>query len=124
MKDKILIDTIIFKNPLEVDYEEIFWMFESDHQSNCCEWHELDFDNSEQDFKMVEDMLSKIDKLEIYWEKWMWVTFFFYDWEKRVWVFVPWRWSNNWYYWDNIELIISTPDNWIFEYDVSEYQDY
>lgn len=123
MKDKILIDTIIFLIPLDTDYKKVFWMFSSTHAQDCCEWHELDFDSSEQDFKMVQDMLTKIDKLEIYWEEWMWVTFYFYDWEKRVWVFVPWRWSNNWYYWNNITLIIKLPNWFTKEYDVTEYQD-
>ena len=120
---KKLIDTIKFIEPLEIDYKKVFWMFESKHYQDCCESHELDFDSSKADFKMVEDMLTKIDKLEIKWEEWMWVTFFFYDWDKRVWVFVPWRGYNNWYYGTNIDLIVTTPDNWTYAYNVSEYQD-
>ena len=107
---------------LKVDYREVFCMISSDHQQDCCEAHYLDFDNSRQDFKMVEQMLSKIDKIEIYWEEWMGVTFFFYDGEERVWIFIPWRAENNWYYSDDLQLIINTPDNWKYEFDITEYQ--
>ena len=122
--EKVYIDTIEFNEPLELNYEEVFWMFKSEHSSDCCESHELDFDSSREDFKTVISILKKIDKIEIYWEEWMWVTFFFYDWEIRVWVFVHWRGSNNWYYWSNIDLIVTLPNWYSKRYDVSEYQDY
>lgn len=121
--DKIYIDTIKFNEPLSVNYDEVFGMISSDHSQDCCERHELDFTDARSNFKMAETILTKIDKMEIYWEKNMWVTFFFYDWEERVGVFVPWRGYNNWYYWDTIVLIIQV-GNAKYEYDVSEYQDY
>ena len=40
-------------------------MFDSDHESDCCEWHYLDFDSAEADFKIVEDTLEYIDTIEI-----------------------------------------------------------
>lgn len=121
---KVYIDTIEFKEPLKVDYNLIFDNISSEHIGDCCERHELDFENTRKEFELVEDTLSKIDKLEIYWEVWMWVTFFFYDWDKRVWIFVPWRGNNNWYYSDDLTLIIDIPWTKKITYDITEYQDY
>ena len=121
-KDNILIDTINFTVPLEIDYEEVFWMFSSSHYQECCEAHYLDFDSTEKEFEILENTLSKIDKIEIKWTPDMWVTFFFYDWDKRCWIFVPWRWYNNGYYGIDIQLIVNTPNDWTYNYNVSEYQ--
>lgn len=124
MKENILIDTIEFEEHLDVDYKKIMWMFSSDHSETCCEWHELDFSSAESDFRMVEDILDYIDKIEIKWTIWMWITLFFYEGDKRVWVFVPWRGENTWYYSSDLDLNIIFP-NWDRKrYDVSEYQDW
>ena len=120
---KTFIDTIEFNVPLVTDYNKVFWMIDSDHIQSCCESHYLDFDSSEQEFELVSSMLSKIDKIEIYWEEGMGITLYFYEWIKRVGIFIPWRWYNNGYYGDNLELIITTPNNWTYQYDISEYQD-
>lgn len=123
MKDKIFIDKIEFSPKLEVDMMNIVNMFDSSHEQDCCENHKLDFDNFANDFKMVEDLLKEIDKIEIYWEVWMGITIFLYDWEKRVWIFIPWRWINNWYYWTDLTLIVILPNWFTKEYDIEEYQD-
>ena len=120
---KTYIGTITFNEPLNTDVELIGNMLSSDHEPCCCEWHELDFDSFKQDFNIVKDILSQIDKMEIYWEEGMGITFYFYDGEKRAGIFVPWRWDNNWYYSDNLTLIVDTPDGRYFEYDIREYQD-
>lgn len=122
--ENTLIDTLEFTEWLNVNFKEIFWMFSSHHNSDCCEWHELDFSDSEKQFELVEKALTKIDKIEIYWEENMWVTFFFYDWEIRVWIFVPWRWSNNWYYSNDLTLIVELLNWFKKEYDITEYQNY
>jgi hypothetical protein len=57
----------------------------------------------------------------------MGITLFFY-WDKyeeddRVWIFIPWRNSNNWYYSTNLVLIV-TLNNWYTKkYDIEEYQE-
>lgn len=120
--EKVLIDTIEIY--LDINSVAIKNMFESHHEQSCCEEHYLDFDSWESDFKEAEERLTKIDKIEIYWEEWMGITVFFYDWEERVWIFIPWRGYNNWYYSSNLKLILTLPDWFVKRYDISEYQDY
>lgn len=121
--EKIHIDTLIFENPLELDEEKINNMFDSYHEQSCCENHYLDFDSFTEDFQMVKDVLKKIDKIEIYWEEWMWITLFFYDWEERVWIFLAGRNTNNWYYTTNLTLIVKLANWFKKEYDIEKYQE-
>jgi hypothetical protein len=64
---KTFIDEILVN--LEVDFITIINMFDSEHRQDCCEQHELDFSSFHNDFQMVENTLSKIDKIEIYGEE-------------------------------------------------------
>ncbi len=126
MEDNILIDTLIFNQWLEPNCKNIKSMFESYHKRDCCEMHRLDFDDFDIAFEAVEKF-SKIEKIEIKWTPWMGITLFFY-WDKdkeddRVWIFIPWRNSNNWYYSTNLTLVITLPDWFAKEYDIIEYQE-
>ena len=121
MSEKFLIDSINIE--LEVISKDIREMFDSYHRWECCETHYLDFDSWETDFSEVERKLEKIDKIEIYGEEDMGITIFFYEWEERVWIFVPWRWYNNWYYSSQLDLIVKLT-NWFSKtYDISKFQD-
>lgn len=102
-------------------------MFESFHEQNCCEDHYLDFDDFEKSFEAItQRWYSKIEKIEIYWTPWMWVTLFFYETKdeevERVWIFIPWRASNNWFYSDDLTLIVTLPNWFKKEYDITSYQ--
>lgn len=124
MQENPLIDKFIFAPSLEMEYEVVIGMFSSDHDSSCCEWHELDFDSTKLDFETAKHFLSKVDKIEVTWVEGMGINIRMYDWEKEYCIFVPWRGSNNWYYGDNIELTISLP-NWEKRtYDCTSYQNY
>jgi hypothetical protein len=118
MAENILIDTLEFNPPLEVDYKTVIWMFDSYHDRDCCERHELDFEWKEQEFELVKSILSKVDKIEIQWVLWMWIALRMYDGEKDFWFFIPWRWSNNWYYSSKLNLIVTLPGGVKLEYDL------
>ena len=124
--ENILIDTLIFNEWLITDCKKIRWMFDSYHDQNCCENHYLDFCDFEKSFEEVERKFNKIEKIEIKWTPGMWITLFFYEnkneKDNRVWIFIPWRANNNWYYSDNLTFIV-TLENWFKkEYNVTEYQ--
>lgn len=120
--ENIIIDTIKFEEPIKAEFENFKDMFDSHHYQDCCESHYLDFDSYESDFELVEK-LELIDKIDINGSPWIWVTIFFYNWEDRAWVFFAWRGYNNGYYSSNIDFIVTLPNGFKKEYDVSEYQD-
>ena len=126
-EENILIDTLIFNKWLEVDYQKIVWMFDCYHEQSCCESHYLDFSDFQSCFQEVERKFNKIEKIEIKWTPWMWITLFFYENKdeenERVWIFIPWRWYNNWYYSDELILIVTLEDWTNKKYNISEYQD-
>lgn len=122
--ENALIDTFTFSPPLQMEYNKIIGMFSSDHQSDCCEWHYLDFDSTKQDFETAQQFLTKVDMIDISRVEGAWINIRMYDWEKEFCIHVPWRWSNNWYYGDNIELIVKLPYWEVKTYDVSECQNY
>lgn len=122
-QDNILIDTLEFNPPLPMNYEDVIWIFSSSHDWDCCEWHELDFEWKEGEFEMVKSILSKVDKIDIKWTPWMGITLRMYDWQKEFWLFIPWRWYNNWYYSYNLTLIVEMPNCEQKRYNIREYQD-
>lgn len=122
-QENILIDTIVFNPPLPMEHDKVIWMFSSYHDQDCCEWHEIDFSDSKTMFDTAKDFLNQVDKIEIKWTIGAWITLRMADWNKEYAIFFPWRWSNNWYYGSNIDLIVRLPDWSTKEYDVSAYQD-
>ena len=127
MEDNVLIDTLIFTPWLATNWYSVLSMFDSHHRRDCCEDHWLDFSDALTAFEEVEKRFEFIEKIEIKWTPWMGITLFFY-WDKyeeddRVWIFIPWRNSNNWYYSTNLVLIV-TLNNWYTKkYDIEEYQE-
>lgn len=107
-----------------MEYEKVIWIFSSYHNSSCCEWHELCFDETKEYFETAKQFISKVDKIEIKWTPWMGITLRLIDWEKEYGIFVPWRGGNNWYYGDNIELTVEMPNGSKRVYDCTDYQDY
>lgn len=121
--ENIFIDTLIFNPPLPMNYEDVIEMFSSKHQQDCCEYHYLDFEWKKEEFETVKSILSKVDKIDIKWTPWMGITLRMYDWEKDFWFFIPWRSDNNWYYSENLQLIVTLPNWFIKKYDIEEYQE-
>lgn len=125
MEENILIDTLIFNDWLDPTERNFRHMFDSYHQQDCCKMHYLDFSDFDKWFEAVEKF-SKIEKIEIKWTPWMWITLFFYEdkdnEDNRVWIFIPWRASNNWYYSSDLTLIVTLPNWFSKQYDVSDYQ--
>lgn len=120
-----MIDTLIFKTPLEVEFDKVIWLFSSDHDQNCCEHHYLDFEWKKEEFETAKQFLTKVDKIEISWVEWMGVTFRMFDWDKEFPFFVAWRGSNNGYYGSNIDLIFAGVDGIASKtWSVTKYQDY
>ena len=120
--ENVLIDTIEFNTPLPVNYEDVIGMFTSEHDSDCCEHHELDFEWKKEEFETVKQFLKKVDKIEIKWTPGMWITLRMYDREKEFWFFIPWRGYNNGYYSDNLTLIVKLKNGFEKRYDIREYQ--
>lgn len=121
--ENIFIDMLYFNPPLPMNYEDVIWMFSSSHDSSCCEWHELDFEWKEEEFETLKQFLWKVDKIEIKWTPWMWITLRIYDWAKEFWFFIPGRGSNNGYYSDNLTLDVKMKNWFCKSYDIAEYQD-
>ena len=121
--ENILIDIIEFSPSLPMVYEEVIWRFSSDHQSCCCESHELCLDEAVAPFETAKQFLSKVDKIEIKWTPWMGITLRLIDWKEGFPIFIPWRGYNNGYYGSNIELTIDMPNGSKRVYDCSDYQD-
>lgn len=65
MEENILIDTLVFSTPLEMEYDKVIGMFSSEHDQDCCEHHELDFYSTKKDFETAQEFLSKVDKIDI-----------------------------------------------------------
>lgn len=122
--ESVLIDTLEFNPPIPMEYDKVIGMFESTHDSSCCEWHELDFDSTKLDFETAAQFINKVDKIEIKWIEWMGINIRLFDWNKEFPIFVPWRWSNNGYYGDNIELIVTLPSWETKSYNCTDYQNY
>ena len=93
----------------------------SQHNQDCCEWHELTFDDlTMQDFKGLSFDLTKddffnriegfgIELLPVHGHS----------------VKIPGHGSNNGYYGSNIHLVLIDENNKVYKsYDVSECQDY
>lgn len=123
MTENTLIDSFLFNPSLPMDYNEVIGMFSSDHWQSCCESHELDFDSTKAEFETATKFLNKVDKIDISRVEGMGINIRMYDWAKEFCIHVPWRGSNNGYYWDNIDLIVNLPSWEVKTYDVSECQE-
>jgi len=121
--ENVLIDTLEFNPPLPMEYDKVIWMFSSYHDQDCCESHQLCFDETKDYFETSKQFISQVEKIEIKWTPWMGITLRLIDWKKEYAIFVPWRGSNNWYYGSNIDLIVKMPNGEIKEYNCTEYQD-
>lgn len=123
IQENVLIDTIVFNPPLPMEYDKVIWMLSSYHSRDCCENHYLDFEWKWPEFETAKQFLSKVDKIEISWVPWMWISLRMFDSTKEFPFFIPWRAENNGYYSNNLALIV-TLQNWLKkEYDISLFQD-
>ena len=121
--DNVLIDTLYSAPSLPMDYNKVFWMFSSHHDQDCCEWHEIDFSSTPNEFETASQFLTKVDRIDISWVDGMGLNFRMYDGDKEFCIFCPWRGSNNGYYGSNITLIFDFNGS-VTEYNVSSYQSY
>lgn len=122
-KDIYNIVTFYFKDDIKVKDFNIKEFISSEHDTDCCEYHALDFEHIDLNMKTLEEQLVSFNQIEIKWIKWMWVSLRFYDWYEWFSILIPWRWYNNWYYSNELILVINIDWNQ-YRYDITDCQDY
>lgn len=108
-----------FKNLYKWTIFDFFKFIEDYHEQDCCENVYCDFEWIK-DYEEEFNKLNWIKKVRFVWVEWMWFNVFFYsDSWKKLWVFIPARNSQNWYYSSNLTLKIKL--SWIlFKYRLDE----
>lgn len=122
--ENILIDTVQLDKEYPLNMDTINSLFSSHHEDECCESHYIDFDWAKSAVDTAWKMLPSFNKFSISWVPDMWILIRFINTTqtKDTAVFFAWYASNNWYYSDNLTLIV-TLQNWFQkEYDIREYQ--
>lgn len=126
--DNVWIDTVILDKIYPLNMETINTIFSSHHDRDCCEDHWIDFDWAKSAVDTAFMLLPWFNQFSISWVPDMWILIRFMntthpDWViKDTAVFFAGYNSNNWYYSDNLDLIVTLPSGFSETYDIREFQ--
>ena len=104
-----------FINKIQSEQFNLKDYLSDEHRQDCCENVYIDFDHIDNSKKEIIEKWF-IEKMEIYRQPWQWINVVLYNWSERssvewVNIFLACRNEQNWYYNDDLDLIVSV--NWI-----------